>query len=267
MRKILFSIFLCGFFYSGASLFSQNNPDSSPPRSIDEIFPALDAEIRERAFSRDGYIVSHRDKRRTVEAPGIDPYLQSGLNTIKPTVVVECLLVIPYPSGSMNLLDIYNSLRQIRNLSGRLYHSETRNADIPLFEEATRLESRRRTSVKEDPPPQHILPDSETIYIRLKDANFGNSYYQANIKKNAPGFIYELFNNRDLTYFVIPAIKSGCFIAQFYFEPIVEGVLIYCISGAEVSNFVASKIHIPSAIQKRMEVLIDWVIDGINNHS
>jgi hypothetical protein len=265
MHNKFLSVLCAAFLCSGASLFSQNNPDR-PLRSINEIFPALDVGIKKQALSPQGYIISHHDKSRTVAAPSIDPYFQSRFDTINPTVTVESLLVIPYPSGAMSLVDIYNGLRQIRDLKGRLYHSETRDADIPLFEDVTRLESARRTPVKEDPPPRPTLPDSETIYIRLKDVNFGNSYYQANIKKNTLGFVYDLFNNRDLTYFIVPAIKAGCFTAQFYFEPINEGVLVYGISGAEVSNFIASKIHIPSAIQKRLEVLLDWVTDGISGH-
>jgi hypothetical protein len=87
-----------------------------------------------------------------------------------------------------------------------------------------------------------------------------------NIKKHAPGFIYDLFNNRDLSYFIVPVIKSGCFTAQFYFEPVAEGVLVYSLSGAEVSDFIASKTHIPSAVQKRLEVILGWVIDGIKNY-
>ncbi|MDR2078335.1 MAG: hypothetical protein LBP74_01270, partial [Treponema sp.] len=160
--KRFFSVFCVFFLCSGAYIFPQNDPDR-PLRSINEIFPALDAKIREQVFSSKGYIVSHQNGQRTVEAPGIDPYLRSRIDTLKPSVVVECLLVIPYPSGAMNPLDIYNGLRKIRGLGGRLYHSATRDADIPLFEDATRLETSRRTSpVKDDPPPQSSLPDSET---------------------------------------------------------------------------------------------------------
>jgi hypothetical protein len=259
-----FSIFCMFFLYAGIGLFSQSGPERSL-RSINDIFPALDAKIRAQVFSPNGYIISHSDGRRTVESPSIDSFLHSKIDNLNPTVLVESLLVIPYSSGPMDLVDIYNGLRRIRDLKGRAYHSATRDADVPLFEDATRLESSRRTSVMEDPPPQSTLPDSETIFIRLKDANFGNSYYQANIKKNNSGFVYDFFNNRDLNYFVVPVIKSGRFVAQFYFEPIDEGVLVYSLSGAEVSSFIASKVHIPSAIQKRLEVLIDWIADGISN--
>jgi hypothetical protein len=34
------------------------------------------------------------------------------------------------------------------------------------------------------------------------------------------------------------------------------------VAAAEVSNFVASQIDIPSAIQKRLEVIIGWITDN-----
>jgi hypothetical protein len=263
MHKKGFAVFCAAFLFLGGRLFSEDG-GAGFSRSLGDIFPALDTEIRGRAFSPGGYFSSHESNGQTLDAPGLDSQFRSKIEGIGPTVIVEYLLVIPYPSEYLDLLDIYNRLRRIRALGGRLYHSETRDADIPLFENATRLESARRTSVKDDPPPQSVLPDSETIYIRLKDANFGNSYYQVEIKKNSPGFTYNLFNNRDLTYFIIPAIKSGCFVAQFYFEPIEEGILLYGISGARVSDFVASKVDITSAIQKRLDVILSWAVDGIS---
>ncbi|MDR1972059.1 MAG: hypothetical protein LBQ46_09070 [Treponema sp.] len=267
MRKRSFSFFCAIFVSSVVYLFPQNSADGlaqSSLRSIDEIFPALDAEVRAKAFSSEGYFASYRNNPQTLEASGIDPRFRSGIGRLKPSVVAESLAVIPYPSGPMAPVDIYNGLRHISALGGRLYHSETRKADIPLFEESTRLENSRRTSVKEDPPPLSSLPGSETIYIRVKDANFSYSYYQVEVKKEERGFTYSLSNNRDLSYIFFPVIKAGCFVAQFYFEPVKEGVLIYNISGAEVSDFVASKIDIPSAIQKRLEVILGWAIDGVS---
>jgi hypothetical protein len=101
------------------------------------------------------------------------------------------------------------------------------------------------------------------MYIRLKDANFGNSYYRADISVDQYGLAYSLTNFRNLSYLFIPAIRENKFIAHIYIEPLDEGVLIYSVSGADVSDFVASKIDIPSAIRKRLEVLIGWIGDGI----
>jgi hypothetical protein len=267
MRKNVSFFFFVFFFCAGVFLFSQSGSagfSQSFTRSINEIFPSLDGEIRERAFSAKGYFASYEKNYQILDAPGLEPQARSGINSLKPSVVIECLLVIPYPSGAMEPVDIYNAIRHIRALKGRMYHSETREADIPLFEDATRIAGSRRTASLDDPPPQDYLPNSETIYIRLKDANFGNSYYRADIQKNSRGFSYNLSNDRALSYIVFPVIKPGQFVAQFYFEPLTEGILIYCLSGAEVSDFAASKVHIPSAIQKRLEVILSWVVDGVN---
>jgi hypothetical protein len=256
------SLFFILFFCFVSFLFSQGDPLPSSRRSINEIFPSLDAGTREQVFSPGGYFVSHGNDYQIMNAPGLEPQTRSALAGIDPSVVVECLVVIPYTSGFMESVDIYNAIRHIRALKGRLYPSYTQG-DVPLFEDATRIAGARRTSAVDDPPPRNVIPDSETIYIRLKDTNFGNSYYRAQIEKKSRGFTYDLSNNRDLTYIIFPVIKTGQFIAQFYFEPLAEGVLIYGLSGAEVSDFVASKVSMPSAIQKRLEVILSWAVDGV----
>jgi hypothetical protein len=187
----------------------------------------------------------------------------------KPAFLVESLLVIPYPAhwdgapAAGELLPVYNALGKIRNLEGRVYRSFTRGAEVPLFEEATRIAGPKKTSPLPDPTPAGSVPDGETFYIRLKDANFGNSFYRADIERQGPGLLYSLTNFRNLTYLFIPVIKEEKFFARLYFELLAEGILVYSIAGADVSDFVAARIDMPSAIRKRLEVITGWVIDGI----
>jgi hypothetical protein len=108
-----------------------------------------------------------------------------------------------------------------------------------------------------------IVPEKETVYLRLKDVNFGNSYYRGEMALVQNGLRYSLSNFKNITYFLIPVIKEGKFIAQLYFEPIEEGLLIYSLAGADVSDFLASKIDMGSAISKRLSVMISWATDGI----
>jgi hypothetical protein len=61
-------------------------------------------------------------------------------------------------------------------------------------------------------------------------------------------------------------IKEEKFIAQLYFELIQEGILIYSIAGADVSDFVSSRIDMSSAISKRLAVIIAWVAEGITKN-
>jgi hypothetical protein len=46
-------------------------------------------------------------------------------------------------------------------------------------------------------------------------------------------------------------------------EPLSEGVLLYSVSGADVSDFIAKQVDMPSAVTKRLRVITDWVIDGL----
>ncbi|GHV93968.1 hypothetical protein AGMMS50293_02880 [Spirochaetia bacterium] len=238
-------------------------------RSFNVLFPNLPSDMRNAVFSNTGYIKVSEKASGYILIGGdgaydaLDPQIKNAVLGKNPGYLIESLMVIPETSGAITLLDIYNALGNIRNLKGRLYRSVTRNENIPLFEDATRLESAKKNTPVPDPRPASSVPRSETVFIRLKDVNFGNSYYRGDMMLDQYGLRYCLSNNKNLTYLFIPVIKEEKFIAQFYFEIIQEGVLIYSITGVDASDFIASKIDIGSAISKRLAVIISWVADGI----
>jgi hypothetical protein len=250
--KKLLALAFCVFFIP--PVFSQS-------RLFNDIFPALDAGQRAKVFSKEGLLVTGKTKLLQL-TPASTMDISTLILKRNPSYITESLLVIPYDK-TISILDIYNALSNIRGLKGRLYHSATRNENIPLFEDATRIESAKKTAALADPPPAVSVPASEIIYIKLKDANFGNCYYYANIAANRQALLYTLSNFKSLTYMLIPVIKEEKFVAQFYFEPIAEGVLMYSVAGADVSDFVAKQTDMGSAIRKRLEVIGQWVVDGM----
>jgi hypothetical protein len=240
------------------SVFSQRH-------SFDDLFPNLNQEKKTQAFSgilseaRDGEFYLHM-------SPSGEPGEKIAgfvLADISPVCVVEFLTVIPYLDAPLELLDLYNAVGNIRGLKGRLYHSASRNRDIPLFEEASRIKGPTTRTPIPDPQSATVLPRTERLYIRLKDVNFGNSYYQGDIFALSGGLLYSLTNFRSLSYGFIPVIKENKLKAQFYVEPIDEGILVYSAAVAEVSDVIAGMISAPSAIQKRLEVILGWLIDSI----
>ena len=240
-------------------------------RSFDGIFPGIPSAIREEVFSNEGYCRStSKVSPHTIigsSQSAIDPQIIESVFARQPGFTVESILVISGKAGKYSLLDVYNALGKTRGLKGRLYHSYTRNEFVPLFEDVTRLESARRNIPVEDPAPASKIPASETVYMRLKDINFGNTYYRGDMALTTYGLRYSLSNNKNMTYFFIPVIKEEKFTAQLYFESIMEGILIYALAGADVSDFVSSKIDMPSAISKRLTVIIGWVAEGITGGS
>jgi hypothetical protein len=241
-------------------------------RSFNEIFPGLAPNIRQAIFSNDGYSKSAENVPRSsligsgqggALVSGIDPQIIESVFVKKPGFLVESIKVIPGAEAGYSLLDVYNALGNIRGLKGRLYNSFTRNEKVPLFEDVTRIVGPQRNVPVADPPPAARIPPSETIYMRLKDANFGNSYYRGDITLFQRGLRYSLANNKNISYFFITVIKEERFNVQLYFEVISEGILIYSLAGADVSDFVSSRIDMPSAINKRLSVIISWAAEGI----
>jgi hypothetical protein len=256
MRVLFFFPF---FFLTLSSLAAQ--------RSFNQIFPEIPSAVREAAFSRDGFFQSTKEIQRSALAgsgqSAIDSQIIETILLKQPGFLVESILVVPGKTGQYSLLDVYNALGKIRGLKGRLYRSFTRNEDIPLFEDVTRIEAKKNNPIP-DPVPASKIPSAETIYMRLKDVNFGNTYYRGDMTLVPHGLRYSLSNNKNITYFFVPVIREEKFNVQLYFEPIAEGVLIYALAGADVSDFVASRVDMPSAISKRLAVIISWVAEGIS---
>jgi hypothetical protein len=252
--------FLCAAFFCTVPAFGQY-------RSFGELFPQYSTGEREQVFSPEGLVLTSENSTSLRLLPSAlgGAGIRESLSQKKPRFLMESLSMVPFPVNPVGLLGIYNACGKVQNLKGRLYHSFTRDKAVPLFEEATRVESARKLTPIADPPDASALPQKETMYMRLKDANFGNSYYQADISINQYGLVYNLTNFRNLTYLFITVIREGNFFANFYIEPLAEGVLIYSVAGADVSDFVASKIDIPSAIEKRLAVITGWISDGIRS--
>jgi hypothetical protein len=254
-KKIILSFI---FILCAIQVFSQT-------RAFNDIFPNLNAAVRAAAFSQTGYIKSAQ-AAGGFEIIGKNSNLDSQIYEIilsrRPPYYVESLSVIPI-SQQITILDIYNALGNIRDLKGREYDSATRNQSVPLFEDATRITSERQLIAIPDPTPARSVPRNETVYIRLRDINFGNSYYRGEITTFQNSLKYNLTNFRNLSYLLFPVIKEENFFAQLYIEPINEGVLLYSLAGADISDFVASRIHMESAISKRLVVINSWASDGI----
>jgi len=262
----LFLVLFLGLFFLPI-VGAQSLPGGSDQqlRSFEEIFPGIGANLKNEAFSTGGFIHSleKNESLEIIPATGSGINLQSAVMRGNPSFLAESLLVIPYQGRTLEKLDAYNALGRIRDLKGRLYSSHTRNAEVPLFEDATRLESPTKNNPVPDPQGASVLPISETVFIRLKDINFGNTYYRGEMTTSQHGVTYSLSNYRNITYLLFTVMKEGRFSAILYMEPLKEGMLVYSVAGADTSDFIASKIDIPSAISKRLAVFIGWINDGL----
>jgi len=258
------------FFFAIFALFVFVFFSFAETRGVSDLFPGAEKTILAKATEEQGYSVS-------IKTAGKNPADSIAMLTLKPkdeieiagiiahnkpSYIIESLLIIPVQRET-TLLDVYNVLGMVRNLQGKEYFSATREKYTALFEEASRLESENRLRRINDPPPAKKMVLPETIFILLKDANFGNCYYQAEINTLSSGLVYSFSNFKNINYFLFPVIKKQNLIIRLYLEPVDEGILVYGITGIKAAESASGRVDIPSAIRKRLDVIYDWIAGNL----
>ena len=234
-------------------------------RSLDDIFPGLTQSQKENVFTNAGF-------KRTFEkndSPRLTPSPNSGVNLVdavldkSPSHLVEILLVVPYNEKALDRLDIYNAIGRINNIKDHLYFSRERQKNIVIFRETTRLTSATNRNPVSDPPPATVLPSSETMYLRFDDPNFGSLYIRGDISISRNGITCNMTNFEPVRFLVFTIMKAEKFSTIVYIEPVSEGILIYGMAGIYIPGVVAGLINVPYEVEKRLTVLVNWVIDGL----
>jgi len=232
-------------------------------RSFDAIFPDLSRLKRIRVMSDEGL----RNSFEKDDSPLFIPDPDSGIDLIsdvmkkKPSHIVEALVVVPYHERELDILDIYNALRNIKDIKD--YPVSWYGNDIYIFTETTRLESARNRKPVPDPAPADILPYSETMYLRFVDSFMGDLYLRGDISISLYGITYSMTNFRDVRYSVFRIMKEERFTAIIYLEPVKEGILIYSMSGLYLPNFIAKRVNLTPNMNRRITVLLNWIVDGL----
>ncbi|MDR2803148.1 MAG: hypothetical protein LBB22_02525 [Treponema sp.] len=249
---VLFALFLSVF------LFAEK-------RTLEELFPSASKAAlkmaREDGYSRSMKVDKDAGAVLTVKPVDEISMIQDVLR-VSPLYVIESLLVLKNDKY-VEKHDIYNALCKISTLQGRKYFSSTRGKHTALFEDASRIVSESNLKKQSDPPPVMTAPGSETIFIMVKDVNFGACYYRADIKITAIGIMYTLTNFKSINYILIPVIKPEKLMIKLYIEALDEGVLIYGLTGVDAIDFAENNVDIPSTIAKRLDVIYSWIGDNI----
>jgi hypothetical protein len=231
-------------------------------RNLDELFPNTGAAILGRAREK-GYSYSMKARETySLTIKPIDeiniaqPVLQSS-----PLYIIESLLMLKNDKP-VTKLDIYNALCRVNTLKGREYFSSTRGSKTVMFEEASRVVSASNLKKEKDPAYVSSMPIEETMFVMVKDVNFGNCYYKAEIKTSGNGIRFSLTNFKSINYF-IPVIKQGKLLIHLYLEPLNDGLLVYGLTGVDAADFAEKHVDIPSTITKRLDVIYGWIWDNI----
>ena len=254
-----------GLLLGGLLFLTFALPLCAEPRSFEEIFPNLTQNQKKTALSSDGLKRSFRKNSHPALTPapnlGID--LAGTVMEKQPSHIIEALVVVPYNGKELDRLDAYNAIGRIKNIKNHFYFNAAENKNIVIFKDTTRLESAQKRNPVPDPPPALRLPSSETVYLRFDDANFGNLYIQGDVSISPYGITYNMTNFVPVRFLVFTIMKAEKFSAVVYIEPVIEGILVYGMSGIDLPGFIAGRLNVSSDIEKRLTVLVNWLTDGL----
>jgi hypothetical protein len=252
-----------GFFFEAPPLVFEVPHFVYELRSFDDIFPGFTRAQKMMAF-HDGGLKHFFDKSGS---PEMTPHPSSGIDLFgsvmskSPSHIIEAMAVVPYNEKELEILDIYNALGKIGNIKDHTFF--VNGKDTVILEETTRIENARSRRSIPDPQPVNTLPYSETMYLRFKDAYYGNLYIRGDVSMSLYGIIYNMTNFTDVRYFLIPIIKAERLSIIIYLEPIKEGVLIYSVSGLYLPGFIADRVNLTPSINRRITVLLKWIITSL----
>jgi len=232
-------------------------------RNFNDVFPNLT--LRQKSM-----VVSERGLRNAFEKndtptflPGKDAEvdLYNKIMSKKPSHLIEALVLVPYGKRELDLIDIYNALRRIKNIQD--FTITVREKEYKVFQDTTRLDSAQKRKPIPDPPHTDTLPYSEIMYLRFLDQSLGDLYLRGEISVSLYGLYYTLINFRDVSYSIFKVMSAERFITIIYLEPVKEGILIYSMAGLYIPSFVSSRVNLTPSMNYRVTVLVNWITDGL----
>ena len=236
-------------------------------RSFDTVFPGFSRLQRMAAMSKEGLRRSFGkdESPMLIPNPDLEIDLLGSVMKKNPSHLIEALAVVPYDEKEFDLLDIYNALGRIENIKD--HPAPMNGRELYIFTESTRIESARNRRAVPDPAPAVTLPFSQTMYLRLKEINFGNLFIQADISISIYGITYSMTNFIDVRYYLVPIMKAEKYITIIYLEPVKEGVLIYSITGFYLPGFIADRVNLTPSINRRITIFVNWITAGLKEQA
>lgn len=175
-------------------------------------------------------------------------------------VLSEALYLIPYTEEYDGLnLEMYNMLRHVRKIEDVKYFSHRRDAVVNLFEDVYRTEEpSSRKSIPDD--SVDVIPPEETLYLHMKEVNFGSAHYRMNLESTEGMLKVNLVNTSVIRKFVKVLDRENMNL-QLVIIPVDEGFLIHGICALKVHNkdFIQGKLDTYSAFYRRLYALEVWI--------
>ena len=184
---------------------------------------------------------------------------------LQPDAMAEGLYLIPYAEGFRGIsLELYNITRGISRIAQVKYHSDRRDAVVPLFDNVYRvksLEDKRRV----DDGRVESIPVFESIVMHMKEINLGSAYYEAQFVYDGESLGFFVRNLTPLRSLLKVVDDENMRISIILF-PTELGYLAYGYCGVKLSNrnIVFSMMDPFSGFYKRLYAMVTWMKNSLH---
>lgn len=184
-----------------------------------------------------------------------------ALDDTNPNVLSEQLVLVRSDLDDRDVLSLFNSLRQVSELSYVQYYNERTEETQDLFRESRAIADPRSRRVIADPVVS-TLPRDERIWVLQGLPPFGEIVSEYRYRSDGRAFLFTGTNDDPLPYRGMRVVKPGNMITAILVIPGEDYVLMYGLGGVKAfMMFGLLDNRIEAAFSGRTNGIFDWYYD------
>jgi hypothetical protein len=248
---------------SAAIIMFVTGPEAATAQSLDDLLDGLSPPDRRELLSTgslEQYIEDHRQIAYVPDHP-LAGTVADQVNSVRPNVISEQLVLIRENLGPDEFLTLFNSLRRISDLSYLEYYNSRKDDTNELFYDSYAVDGPENRARIPDPTVS-LIPSEDSVWVLQGLPPFGTILSEYTYRSQGRAFLFAGTNEDTLTYRNVPVVRSGNMITNIV---VISGdgyVLMYGIGAVKAFKmFGLLDDRIEAAFSGRTEGLFNWYRD------
>ncbi len=242
-------------------------PASISAQSLNDLLNGLSRSDRRELLqtgSLEQYIENHR-QIAYVPDHSLAETVADQVNSVRPNVISEQLVLVREEVGAEELLMLFNSLRSISDLSYLEYYNSRKDTTNELFYDSYAVRGPdERTRIPD--PTVSSVPAEDQVWVLQGLPPFGTILSRYTYQAQGDAFLFAGTNEDTLTYRNVPVVRSGNMITNIVVIAGDDFVLMYGIGAVKAFKmFGLLDDRIEAAFSGRTEGLFNWYRDTYLN--
>lgn len=207
-----------------------------------------------------------KPQTRLCPLPAEKPGLEASLASVKPSLGIETLIVVPLPAALAARADrdlvIYNILHSFRTMEGIEYFSQSRNA-VHVFFTLSRLVKGPRDRSPLPDPVFDVIEPLHRYFLEQDDASFGRNLYDIAIRPVGNGGLsLDMQNLEQIWYGIVPVLVPRGLDMHVLVQPSADGKYLFFYGNAAMSAGSAFGLgeKVQVSYRNRITALYNWMV-------